>query len=686
MQPIHIFTSITANYLPKARVLATSIKRIHSNVCFHLVLCDITPQALVIENEPFDSIIPIEELPIPNRESWIFKHSIVEMCTGVKGIAFQEIFRRYNCDTILYFDPDIVVLSALNNLLEKLEQSSILLTPHLTTPEQSKEAVLDNEICSLQHGVFNLGFLGVKNSEEGRRFLDWWSNRCLEFCYDDIPGGLFTDQRWIDLVPAFFTEFHVLREPIYNVATWNLTHRTATGTLEQGILVNGEPLCFYHFSGFDSGAQEAMLKRYGSTSPVLFEFREWYIEQCCQMGQEELGQLPCFYSYFDNGQLITKQQRLLYRQRVDLQEAFTHPFSTTDLNHSYYHWYAQFVEQEETMQKETVDMPESNYSQLHQALTKAQAELEQAYSLIAAMESSKFWKIRKTWFRFKKSLGFAKDEQSSAVSARTAALIEPIQTDINSTSLNQEITWLKMEVEQLRKENEQFNSEKPYIAGTDLLKEIIPPIPPVSIRATVSSSSMAGYLVIADAWYFVLNNFIKENSTVLDIGCGCGKMARFLVANPFVKKYIGFDPYDKSIQWCQQNIAPFSDGRFEFYYLDIFSQAYNPNGEIKGTEVTFPSDDNSVDFALAGSVFTHLLEDDAKHYLKEVKRVLKKDGLFLPSIHTSPEPGTDYSGSEIRIDVDPEYFISLAEAAGLHLVKKPGILCGQEVLLFTSSS
>jgi hypothetical protein len=394
MQTFHVFTSITANYLPKARVLAASVKKFHPEAQFHLILSDIIPQWLVIENEPFDSIITIEELSIPDLKSWIFKHSIVEMCTGVKGLAFKEIIKRYNCDKLFYFDPDMVIFSRLDSLLDKLNSYSILLTPHQTEPEESNEAVVDNEICSLRHGVFNLGFLGIKSSKEGQRFLDWWSNRCLNFCYDDIAGGLFTDQRWVDLVTAFFTDFYILREPIYNVATWNLTNRIATGSLEQGIFVNGVPLCFYHFSGFDSGAQENMLKKYGLSSPVLFKLRQWYIQQCEQMGQSELGKLACAYSYFDNGELITKQQRLIYRLRLDLQQAFPNPFSTANVNHSYLHWFTH------NNQDIFVNEPR-NLSEFQQLLRQVQGELEQAQILIRAMESSKFWKLRKAWFKIK---------------------------------------------------------------------------------------------------------------------------------------------------------------------------------------------------------------------------------------------------------------------------------------------
>ncbi len=59
-------------------------------------------------------------------------------------------------------------------------------TPHQTEPEKSRSAILDNEVSSLKHGVFNLGFLAVRNCPEGMRFVNWWSDRLRDFCFDDI--------------------------------------------------------------------------------------------------------------------------------------------------------------------------------------------------------------------------------------------------------------------------------------------------------------------------------------------------------------------------------------------------------------------------------------------------------------------------------------------------------------------
>jgi hypothetical protein len=86
---MHVFTSIVANYIPKARVLAESVKRVHPDAFFHLVCSDSLAGLAADDLTVFDTLWTLEDLPVPNRRAWAFKHTVVEMCTAVKGIAAQ---------------------------------------------------------------------------------------------------------------------------------------------------------------------------------------------------------------------------------------------------------------------------------------------------------------------------------------------------------------------------------------------------------------------------------------------------------------------------------------------------------------------------------------------------------------------------------------------------------------------
>lgn len=338
-QNLHAYTSITNNYLPKARVLARSLKAHNPDVQFHLLLSDDPIEGFNLADEPFDSLILAEQLVVEDQARFFFSHSVVELCTAVKGLALEFIFERYQADAVFYFDPDMALFSNLDRLLQHFEQHSILLTPHQCEPETSRQAVIDNEMCSLRYGVFNLGFVGVQNDTEGRRFARWWRDRLVDFCFDDVQRGLFTDQKWVNLAPCFFDRLKILRDPVYNVATWNLTHRQVAGSLAEGVSVNDQPLCFYHFSGFDSGSQAYMLNKYGKGNSTLLALRNWYIEQCQQQGQAALGKLPCKYANYSDGTPITSAERIEYRNRPELQAQFPQPFEAVPGKPCYRSWF-----------------------------------------------------------------------------------------------------------------------------------------------------------------------------------------------------------------------------------------------------------------------------------------------------------------------------------------------------------
>ena len=336
---VYAFTSICLNYVPKAIVLARTLKEHNPAIRFCVLVNDRIPEGALAPIDVFDEVITIDKLSIADKPSWIFRHTVVELCTAVKGYFMVDLLEREECAAAFYFDPDIVCFSSLDVLKEKLSKASILLTPHLTDPEVSTEAIRDNEICALKHGVYNLGFLGLRPSPEGCRFARWWRDRLRDFCRADIAGGLFTDQRWVDLAPALFQEVDIVRHPGCNAATWNLTNRNIEGDFTSGFTVNGEPLVFYHFSGFDSGAQGAMLDKYGGEMPAAQLLRKWYIQETTKSGEAHFSHFPWTLASFSNGEPISDAHRILYRDRIDLQKAFPNPFDASKLGNSYYYWY-----------------------------------------------------------------------------------------------------------------------------------------------------------------------------------------------------------------------------------------------------------------------------------------------------------------------------------------------------------
>lgn len=335
---LHVFTCAAVNYLPKVRILCRSVREHHPEAVIHFVLADERPAWLTPEGEPFDEILDPSELDIPNWRAWSFTHDIVEFSTAIKPFALKRLLGLPGCGIVLYFDPDMVLFSRVDDILGMLANANVALTPHQTRPEATPEAVLDNEVASLKHGIFNLGFIGVRSTAEGRRFADWWAERTYHFCRADIPGGLFTDQKWVNFAPVFFDGVAIVKSSRHNVATWNLTTRRMTGTRETGFAVDGEPLGFYHFTGFDSGAHRIMALKNAWASPAVQQLIKWYAAEIEVADGDPVSRSPWAYATYSDGTPIERAHRRLYRDHRQLQERFPDPYASDPDRRGFREW------------------------------------------------------------------------------------------------------------------------------------------------------------------------------------------------------------------------------------------------------------------------------------------------------------------------------------------------------------
>ena len=114
------------------------------------------------------------------------------------------------------------------------------------------------------YGIYNLGFLALNTlKQQSIELLDWWELRCLDRCYRDINNGIFVDQLWINFVPSYYSETHIIRHLGINMAPWNLHERKLLSLENNKWLINNtESLLFYHFSSFDYLNPEHLNKPY----------------------------------------------------------------------------------------------------------------------------------------------------------------------------------------------------------------------------------------------------------------------------------------------------------------------------------------------------------------------------------------------------------------------------------------
>jgi SAM-dependent methyltransferase len=208
------------------------------------------------------------------------------------------------------------------------------------------------------------------------------------------------------------------------------------------------------------------------------------------------------------------------------------------------------------------------------------------------------------------------------------------------------------------------------------------PLPPEGLMWSAGAPDVENFLVVGDAWTQLVRRHLPPRGIVLDAGCGCGRLARSLIADPAVGGYVGFDCIAASITWCETHVLPaYAGRRCEFHRIDARSAEYNPAGTLRAEDVRFPSGSASFDLVVAASLFTHLLEADAARYLREIARVLKPTGTALITIRATAAAGETYSGNESCIDVDRAHFLAMARSAGLELRDEVADFVGETLLV-----
>lgn len=208
------------------------------------------------------------------------------------------------------------------------------------------------------------------------------------------------------------------------------------------------------------------------------------------------------------------------------------------------------------------------------------------------------------------------------------------------------------------------------------------PIPSMALREASSVADLGFWYAIGEAWsHIIARRLPSPDASILDLGCGSGKMARFLSILPDVT-YTGIDVFKPAIMWCKAAFLPLPN--FQFIHFDVFSPLYNHGGTIDLATAALPTEDR-FDAIICASLFTHLPEPAFRHYLGELWRCLSDRGVAFVSIHNEPADGR-FSGKETRIDISNRYFAELASEAKLTVQEHVGNVFSQELFILARNS
>jgi SAM-dependent methyltransferase len=239
--PHNFCTLFDANYLPRGLVTYRSLRAVLPEARLRVLCMDRETQRLLDAlDEPGLEAIAIEELEAhdPSLAAVKGDRSRAEYCWTTTPAVCRYLFdREPDLSELTYIDADLLFFSTPQPLFDELGDDSVLIVPHRYAPQWAREEET--------HGIYNVEWLTFRRDDHGLAVLDWWRERCIEWCYARVEGGKFGDQKYLDGWPDQFTGVRVLSHPGGGLAPWNVSRHHLEN--EGGVVtVDGNALVFFH--------------------------------------------------------------------------------------------------------------------------------------------------------------------------------------------------------------------------------------------------------------------------------------------------------------------------------------------------------------------------------------------------------------------------------------------------------
>lgn len=325
------FTICAKNYLGLAFTLKESFLEHNKNSEFFIFVAD----EMDLTHENLDSIFIAKEVLSIDPEKWInmaFKYEITEFCTSIKPHCFCYLFDNLSFDKVVYLDPDTFVFSNFSYIFTNLDKYLFITTPHILTPISSvlEKSIETGDRGFLRVGINNFGFVAIMKSKKTLEILNWWKYKLENDCFDERLIGTFTDQKWMEYLPAFLdnNEYLCSKNKGLNIAPWNYFERKVL--VQDNIFYvenridplnsTKDKLILAHFAGYnykkliegslDKRIRIKNLKEYPDLALIL----EKYIKSLGNNNVLFFSYINQNYSYntFENGITINVPHRRLY--------------------------------------------------------------------------------------------------------------------------------------------------------------------------------------------------------------------------------------------------------------------------------------------------------------------------------------------------------------------------------------
>ena len=214
-------TLFDSNYLDKGITLYHSMVRNMPNFRLYVFAFDDKCYE-ILKKENLPNLIPISLQEFETEDLLKVKQerTSAEYCWTCSPWVIKYVLDNYDERICTYIDADMKFFSSPQVVFDEMKErnASIIIVPHrFKSDEEEREA--HNKV-----GSYCVEFNTFVKDNNGLIALNWWAERCLEWCYYAVPGTTewYGDQKYLNVFPERFKGVMVCNHYGVGLAPWNI--------------------------------------------------------------------------------------------------------------------------------------------------------------------------------------------------------------------------------------------------------------------------------------------------------------------------------------------------------------------------------------------------------------------------------------------------------------------------------
>jgi GT2 family glycosyltransferase/glycosyltransferase involved in cell wall biosynthesis len=308
---VRVCTVINKAWVAHARALAESLRSHEPAASMSVLIVDAIDGFIDPEQEPFEVLTP-QDIAIEDFAAMSVRYNTVELCTALKPWLMLHVLAKD--EAAVHLDADVRVYAPLAGLTELLREHPLVLTPHLLAPlpDDGREPTYQSMLLA---GEFNTGLIAAGAGAASEELLRWWCARVRTESRLEPERGLVYEQRWASLVPGLIERIGIWRDPGANFGYWRVA-TSEIGSDAGQVMIDGQPLRCFHFTGFDPSRPER-LSRYDNRTklagqPALAKLCEGFAEGLAAHDHEASSRWPYGFAATASGAALDSRLRALW--------------------------------------------------------------------------------------------------------------------------------------------------------------------------------------------------------------------------------------------------------------------------------------------------------------------------------------------------------------------------------------